>query len=120
MDGFMIGYRRNLIGEVIFIWATLRNPFNPFVEWFVGLTDHFLNAPCLKLLVLAATNRLVDKKLLIGQMQGKFQVKILNNTQENHAIHEDHPKELAEILFQYWTHFSKPIPKFGNSSLKPL
>ena len=97
------------------------------LDWFEGLSDHFLGAPCLKLLVVAGTNRLVDKKLLIGQMQGKFQLSVLSPSSQGtagtvigssggglHAIHEEFPKELAQLLFDHWSRFSKPIPTLNS------
>lgn len=44
--------------------------------WFEGLSDLFLSLPAAKLLLLAGTDRL-DKPLMIGQMQGKFQLVVL-------------------------------------------
>ena len=38
----------------------------------------------------------LDKPLLIGQMQGKFQLEIVKNS--GHAIQEDQPKKLGEIF----------------------
>ena len=73
------------------------------------MSDNFLGAPCNKLLILSDTNRMVDKKLLIGQMQGKYQLSMLTSATGNHAIHEDHPQEIASLLRQFWDRFSKPI-----------
>jgi len=56
------------------------------VGWFQGLSNLFLTTPVPRLLLLAGTDRL-DKPLMIGQMQGKFQTQIL--PQCGHAIQED-------------------------------
>lgn len=64
-------------------------------NWFTGLSDLFLALPISRMLVLAETDYL-DKPLLIGQMQGKFQLEIIKNTA--HAIQEDQPEQLAEMI----------------------
>ena len=48
----------------------------PLVGWFTGLSELFLSSRSARLLVLAGTDRL-DKTLMIGQMQGKFQMEVL-------------------------------------------
>lgn len=44
--------------------------------WFKGLSSGFLACRTARLLVLAGTDRL-DKELMIGQMQGKFQMEVM-------------------------------------------
>lgn len=44
--------------------------------WFKSLSSSFLSARTARLLVLAGTDRL-DKELMIGQMQGKFQMVVV-------------------------------------------
>ena len=44
--------------------------------WFKGLSGTFLAARTARILVLAGTERL-DKELMIGQMQGKFQIVVV-------------------------------------------
>lgn len=66
--------------------------------WFEGLSDKFLDIPIPKLLILAGIDNL-DKKLTIGQMQGKFQLEVLART--GHAVHEDQPHHVAETLASY-------------------
>ena len=64
--------------------------------WFEGLSTLFLSAPVQnRLLILAGMDRL-DKDLTIGQMQGKFQLQVLPQT--GHAIHEDVPDRVAEVI----------------------
>ncbi|RKO99488.1 hypothetical protein CXG81DRAFT_7637, partial [Caulochytrium protostelioides] len=67
--------------------------------WFTGLSAKFLQLGCAKLLVLAGTDRL-DKELMIGQMQGKFQMVIYPDS--GHNIQEDVPDHLAEDLVAFW------------------
>ena len=67
-----------------------------------------------KLLVLAGVDRL-DKDLTIGQMQGKFQMQIL--PQAGHAIHEDVPDKVSNILstFLVRNKFAKALGGFSQS-----
>lgn len=53
--------------------------------WFTGLSSKFLAARTARLLVLAGTDRL-DKELMIGQMQGKFQMVVVPGV--GHMLHE--------------------------------
>jgi hypothetical protein len=55
------------------------------IDWFTGLSSQFLVARTARLLVLAGTERL-DKELMIGQMQGKFQMVVVPNV--GHMVHE--------------------------------
>lgn len=74
-------------------------PSEPHWEgWFKGLSEAFINSPSNRLLVLAETDYL-DKTLLVGQMQGKFQLEIVRNTV--HAIQEDQPKQLASLIVTF-------------------
>ena len=63
--------------------------------WFHGLSSTFLSVPTAKLLLLAGIDRL-DKELTVGQMQGKFQMQVL--PQCGHAVHEDVPDKVAEVV----------------------
>uniref|UniRef100_T1J5T7 protein phosphatase methylesterase-1 n=1 Tax=Strigamia maritima TaxID=126957 RepID=T1J5T7_STRMM len=64
-------------------------------SWFHGLSSMFLSCSPPKMLLLAGIDRL-DKDLTIGQMQGKFQMQVL--PQCGHAVHEDVPEKVAEVL----------------------
>ncbi|XP_049847292.1 protein phosphatase methylesterase 1 isoform X1 [Schistocerca gregaria] len=66
--------------------------------WFKGLSNIFLNCPVPKMLLLAGIDRL-DKELMVGQMQGKFQLQVLG--QCGHAVHEDVPEKLADIMASF-------------------
>lgn len=64
--------------------------------WFDGLSNELLNAPVQgKFLLLAGVDRL-DKALTIGQMQGKFMMKVLPKC--GHAVHEDLPDQVANCI----------------------
>ncbi|KAJ3732169.1 Alpha/Beta hydrolase protein [Lentinula guzmanii] len=83
-----------------FIWRTpLRSTAPYWQSWFAGLSNKFLGVRTARLLVLAGTDRL-DKELMIGQMQGKFQMVVVPGT--GHMLHEDDPTRLAEIMVDFW------------------
>lgn len=65
------------------------------VGWFQGLSKAFLAARSARLLVLAGTDRL-DKELMIGQMQGKFQMEVVPGV--GHMLHEVHRDVKISIL----------------------
>lgn len=70
-----------------------------WTSWFTGLSSKFLSARTARLLVLAGTERL-DKELMIGQMQGKFQLVVIPGV--GHMLQEDDPTRLAEVLVEFW------------------
>ncbi|KAL1922184.1 uncharacterized protein VTP21DRAFT_9723 [Calcarisporiella thermophila] len=87
----------NAVGN--YAWRTDLNYSRPFwTEWFQGLSDKFLNAQGAKLLILASTDYL-DKELMIGQMQGKFQLIVFSNC--GHAVEEDDPERMASTLLDF-------------------
>ncbi|XP_053695412.1 protein phosphatase methylesterase 1 [Sabethes cyaneus] len=66
--------------------------------WFQGLSQKFLDVTAPKLLLLAGIDNL-DRALTVGQMQGKFQLQVLARC--GHAVHEDRPHEVAEVIGTY-------------------
>lgn len=66
--------------------------------WFNGLSEKFLGLRQPKLLLLASIDGL-DRALTVGQMQGKFQLQVLARC--GHAVHEDRPHEVAEVIAGY-------------------
>ncbi|KAK6641716.1 hypothetical protein RUM44_013431 [Polyplax serrata] len=68
--------------------------------WFKGLSSLFLSCSVPKLLILAGIDTL-DRELTVGQMQGKFQMQVL--PQCGHAVHEDVPDKVAEVLASFMT-----------------
>ncbi|KAI8394273.1 Alpha/Beta hydrolase protein [Radiomyces spectabilis] len=68
-------------------------------NWYTGLSEKFLSCTGAKLLILAGTDRL-DKTLMIGQMQGKFQLNVF--PEAGHFLHEDVPEHTAETLISFW------------------
>ncbi|KAL2821714.1 Alpha/Beta hydrolase protein [Aspergillus cavernicola] len=82
------------------VWQTNLAETKPFWEdWFVGLSRKFLEARGGKLLLLAGTDRL-DKELMIGQMQGKYQLQVFPDA--GHFIQEDQPSRTAQILVDFY------------------
>ncbi|KAL4749074.1 protein phosphatase methylesterase 1 [Aspergillus terricola var. indicus] len=82
------------------VWRTNLAETKPFWEgWFVGLSRKFLEARGGKLLLLAGTDRL-DKELIIGQMQGKYQLQVFPDV--GHFIQEDQPARTAQILVDFY------------------
>ncbi|MCJ1310892.1 Protein phosphatase methylesterase 1 [Agyrium rufum] len=81
-------------------WRTDLAATQPFWEnWFVGLSSKFLSAKGGKLLLLAGTDRL-DKELMIGQMQGKYQLQVFPDS--GHFIQEDLPEKTAMVLVDFY------------------
>lgn len=82
-------------------WRTDLSATKPFWEnWFTGLSSKFLSVPGAgKLLILAGTDRL-DKELMIGQMQGKYQLQVF--PEAGHFVHEDQPEKTAMVVADFW------------------
>ncbi|KAF9512543.1 hypothetical protein BS47DRAFT_1394141 [Hydnum rufescens UP504] len=88
-------------------WRTPLKSTAPYWEsWFAGLSKSFLATRTARLLVLAGTDRL-DRELMIGQMQGKFQLIVVPDV--GHMLHEDDPGRIAEILVEFWKRNDRPI-----------
>eukprot|EP00252_Welwitschia_mirabilis_P014094 TRINITY_DN31127_c0_g1_i1.p1 TRINITY_DN31127_c0_g1~~TRINITY_DN31127_c0_g1_i1.p1 ORF type:complete len:341 (+),score=82.23 TRINITY_DN31127_c0_g1_i1:316-1338(+) len=82
-----------------YVWRTpLEKTEIYWKGWYEGLSDMFLSSTPPKLLLLAGTDRL-DRSLTIGQMQGKFQMKVVR--QSGHAIQEDVPEEFATAILNF-------------------
>lgn len=65
--------------------------------WFTGLSKVFLDAPCLKLLLLAGVENL-DTPLAAGHMQGKYQLEVLPSVRAGHFVQEDAPGQTATLI----------------------
>ena len=84
----------------IWCWRTDLAITQPYwEEWFAGMSKSFLAGKAAKLLILAGTDRL-DKELMIGQMQGKFQLQVF--PEAGHFVQEDSPEKTAEVLAEFW------------------
>lgn len=76
--------------------------------WFQGLSSKFLSSSPAKMLLLAGIDRL-DTDLTVGQMQGKFQMQVL--PQCGHAVQEDTPDRVAEVLATFLLRHRLTTPK---------
>lgn len=86
--------------EKKWVWKVDLNATDSFWHgWLNGLSNCFLSISCAKLLILSNADRL-DKTLMIGQMQGKFQLVTFQNT--GHFIHEDLPELTAKTIVSFW------------------
>ena len=100
----------------LWTWRTDLAATQPFWEsWFKGLSSAFLSGKASKLLVLAGTDRL-DKELMIGQMQGKFQMQVF--PEAGHFVQEDVPDRFAEVVVEFWKRNDRSAlvlpPKVGD------
>ncbi|KAL1413723.1 Protein phosphatase methylesterase 1 [Vanrija albida] len=98
------------------VWRTNLLSTEPFWEgWYTGLSQRFVSARCARLLVLAGQERL-DRELMVGQMQGKFQLEVMQDV--GHSLHEDDPETLATTLVAFWRRNTQVLvlpPKIGVS-----
>lgn len=106
-------------------WKTDLSITQPYWDsWFTGLSENFLNFKGAKLLILS-THETLDKKLMIGQMQGKYQLVVFkNNEKSGHFVHEDLPNHVAVCLTDYIKRAIAPekfmkedlgiVPKWGG------
>lgn len=87
-------------GQVGFTWRTDLAATNPWwEEWFKGMSQKFLVGRGAKLLILAGTDRL-DRELMIGQMQGKFQLVVI--PEAGHFVQEDVAEKTASLLAEFF------------------
>jgi protein phosphatase methylesterase 1 len=83
-----------------YAWRTNLSATSPWWEsWFSGMSARFLGGRGAKLLVLAGTDRL-DRELMIGQMQGKFQLDVI--PEAGHFVQEDVPVKLATLMVEFY------------------
>lgn len=83
-----------------YAWRTDLASTAPWWEgWFKGMSEKFLRGRGAKMLILAGTDRL-DRELMIGQMQGKFQLVVL--PEAGHFVQEDVPERTAELLVEFF------------------
>lgn len=74
--------------------------FQPFWnDWFINLSKDFVILPTSKLLILAGNDNL-DKDLIVGQMQGKYQLVVFQDS--GHFIQEDATNKTALTLIEFW------------------
>ncbi|EIW71846.1 hypothetical protein TREMEDRAFT_28267 [Tremella mesenterica DSM 1558] len=97
-------------------WRTDLISTEPFWSgWYENLSSKFLTSKCARLLVLAGQERL-DKELMVGQMQGKFQLEVMQDV--GHYLHEDDPTKLANIILAFWKRNTRMIVLPGKIGSK--
>ena len=90
-------------GKTVWLWRTdLSKTFTLWEEWFKGVSKRFvqLKASMGKLLILHERGRL-DKDLIVGHMQGKFQLALVPGERVGHFVHEDEPLKVASEMNQF-------------------
>ncbi len=70
--------------------------------WYDSMSSRFLAIALPKMLMLAGMDRL-DTPLIIGQMQGRFQLEVFPTC--THQLHEEAPKEMAQKLNKFSARF---------------
>jgi protein phosphatase methylesterase 1 len=100
-----------------YTWRTPLSPTQSFwPTWFQNLSTKFLSSRGAKLLLLAGTDRL-DKELMIGQMQGKYQLQVFPDA--GHFVHEDQPAKVAGVVADFWRRNDRAAlvlpPKVGEA-----
>ncbi|TID26212.1 hypothetical protein CANINC_002801 [Pichia inconspicua] len=107
--------KQNATGAFEFV-IDLKRTKPYWFEWFKDLSRDFISIPnsIAKLLILANNNYL-DKHLIIGQMQGKFQLVVLNNT--GHFIQEDIPHNFTQTILDFVERNDYEVYHRSNSSL---
>ena len=99
-------------------WRTDLAATQPYWQgWFTGLSKKFLDAKGGKLLLLAGTDRL-DTELMIGQMQGKYQLQVF--PEAGHFVHEDQAEKTAMVVADFYRRNDRSAlilpPKVGELS----
>lgn len=98
----------NLVIKGEYNWKVdLKNTSSFWNDWFLGLSEQFINLKIPKILVLANVERM-DNYLTIAHMQGKFKLVCLNND-VGHLLHEDDPKGVSRVLKDFITMFNIPL-----------
>lgn len=98
--------RRN--DEGMLVWKSDLSLMADFWDsWFTNLSDNFIKCgsngteKVAKLLILSG-NETLDKDLIIGQMQGKFQLIVFNNTTNTgHFLQEDIPMQVGISIMEF-------------------
>lgn len=110
-------------------WCIDLKETQPFwSSWFTDLSENFVKCGLTqnhvaKLLLLAGHETL-DTNLIIGQMQGKYQLIVFNNSNAGHFLHEDIPKQISISLIDFTKRNDSPdeymqkelgfVPKWGG------
>lgn len=82
--------------------------------WFRGLSELFLAVRAPKILMLASIDGL-DTNLTLGQMQGKFEFRVLSRC--GHCVHEDTPGSVCSVLATFMLRHRITASVPGNEHL---
>ena len=101
VPGLLVEHHREADGDQKpLVWRTDLAVTEPWWQgWFQGMSARFLTGRGAKMLILAGTDRL-DKELMIGQMQGKFQLVVIPDA--GHFVQEDNPAQTAGLLVDFY------------------
>lgn len=72
--------------------------------WFVDMSSNFINGShgVVSKILLLSSDESLDKELMIGQMQGRYQLVVFNNTlKSGHFLHEDIPRQLLLSILDF-------------------
>lgn len=90
------------------VWKSNLAKMSKFWDsWFSGMSARFIECGSnrdhkVAKLLLLSSNETLDKQLMIGQMQGKYQLVVFNNSlNAGHFLHEDIPKQLAMSIMGF-------------------
>mmetsp|Transcript_3358 Transcript_3358/g.6099 ORF Transcript_3358/g.6099 Transcript_3358/m.6099 type:complete len:329 (+) Transcript_3358:62-1048(+) len=86
-----------------FFRTSLRECEANWESWFVGFNAAFLNLSKLKTphILLLSTPERMDNELTVANMQGKFQLKLIQGGCGEHFLHEDQPDQTVAILTNF-------------------
>ncbi|KAF5303214.1 hypothetical protein FQR65_LT08294 [Abscondita terminalis] len=84
--------------------------------WFKGLSQKFLELQLPKVLILANIHA-IDTALTVGQMQGNFQLQLMPRA--GHAVHEDQPHHVADIIANFLIKERLALPKNNFTIFMP-
>lgn len=105
--------------EHTWIWRTdVLSSSSLIPAWFSGVSQKFADLDPTKVgkLLIVSEVETLDTPLLLGQMQGKFQVQVFNHT--SHFIHEDDStgvgRAILSFIYRYSAYFHSKRP--GNTN----
>lgn len=109
------------------VWRADLPSMAPFWDtWFTGLSENFVQCgsthenKIAKLLILS-DNETLDRGLIVGQMQGKYQLVVFNNSMEvGHFVQEDIPEKLGITLMDYLRRNNPEKLSKRGSAIKPI